>query len=73
MWLTYGQERLGRVGLNLDDPEVVHTIKHAFYAGVASMFELVTRVAPDDVSEEVGVEMLNRLQEELETYSRGAR
>lgn len=73
MWLTYGQERLETAGVSLDDPDVTYTVKHAFYAGVAAMFELMTRVAPDDVSEDVGVEMLNRLQEELESYTRGLR
>jgi hypothetical protein len=73
MWLTYGQERLESVGIDLSDPDVTHTVKHAFYAGAAAMLELMTRVAPDDVSEDVGVEMLNRLHEELETYAKSLR
>jgi hypothetical protein len=75
LWRTYRDGRFRTDGMQGIDPAhqaaVEELAQHAFYAGAASMFELVTRVAPDDVSEDVGVEMLSRLQEELETYARG--
>ena len=71
MWLTYARTRLQSAGVDINSPDVRETVEHAFYAGVAAMFELMQRVAPDDVSEDRGVEMLARLQEELETYTRG--
>lgn len=73
LWLVYGQSRFRETGLTLDDPIVTETLKHAFYAGAASMIELMTRVSPDDISEDQGVEMLQRLHEELETYSKRQR
>jgi hypothetical protein len=45
-------------------------VEHAFYAGCAAMLGLMDRVSPDDVSEDVGVEMLTRLHEELESYTK---
>ena len=71
MWLTYGRERFEKAGIDLTDPAVQGTVEHAFYSGAASMLELMQRVSPDDVSEDQGVEMLTRLHEELDAYSRG--
>jgi hypothetical protein len=71
LWLAYAQ-RFTKAGIELDDPAVA-VMKETFYAGAAAMLELMTRVAPDDVSEDVGVEMLNRLHEELDTYTKGLR
>lgn len=71
MWLTYARERFEREGIDLNDPAVRETVEHSFYAGVASMFELMNRVSPDDVTEDRGVEMLSRLHEELDGYTRG--
>lgn len=77
LWRTYRDGRFRTDGMDDIDPAhraaVEELAQHAFYAGAASMFELVTRVAPDDVSEDVGVEMLNRIHEELDTYARGRR
>lgn len=70
LWLVYGRERLVANGMNLEDDAIKQTVEHAFYAGCASMLELMTRVAPDDVSEDVGVEMLERLHEELDSYTK---
>ena len=68
LWLAYGRNRFK--GEDFDaDPVFAETVKHAFYSGAAAMLELMTRVAPDDVSEDQGVEMLTRLHEELETYA----
>lgn len=73
LWLTYGAEAIVPLGVKLDDPAVVGTVEAAFYAGVAAMFELHMRVSADNVSEEVGVEMLSRLHEELESYTQRRR
>jgi hypothetical protein len=70
LWLVYARERFETHGIDLTRPEVRDTVEHAFYAGCAVLLELMTRVAPDDVSEDVGVEMLTRLHEELESYSK---
>jgi hypothetical protein len=68
LWLLYGGERMTRA--DMDRPEVRATVEHAFYAGCAAMLELLTRVAPEDVSEDVGVEMLTRLHDELTSYGK---
>jgi len=73
MWVTYANERFARVGIDIDDPNVVDTVKHGFYTGAAAMLELMQRVGTDDISEDAGVEMLTRLQEELDTYAQGRR
>jgi hypothetical protein len=70
LWLVYARERFEKHGIDLNDPAFLFVTEHAFYAGVASMLNLMSRVGPDDVSEEQGVEMLTRLHEELESYSR---
>jgi hypothetical protein len=68
LWLAYGRNRFDSE--DFDSDEVFGaTVKHAFYSGAAAMLELMTRVAPDDVSEDQGVEMLTRLQEELHAYA----
>lgn len=71
MWLTYASNRLTPHGIDITDPNVRATLEPAFYAGAASMLELMQRVGPDEISEDQGVEMLQRIHEELETYARG--
>lgn len=74
MWTMFYQEVLVPHGLTFDDPDTspgVEWFRRAFYAGVSSMYELMMRVSPDDVSEDRGVEMLNRLYEELQTFAKG--
>lgn len=71
MWLTYASNRLTPHGIDITDPNVRATLEPAFYAGAASMLELMQRVGPDEISEDQGIEMLQRIHEELETYSRG--
>lgn len=70
LWLVYARERFEKAGMDINDPALGQTVEHSFYAGASSMLELMMRVSPDDVNEEVGVEMLNRIHEELETYSK---
>lgn len=72
MWLVYATERVARAGLSIDDETVRGVIEHAFYAGASSMLDLITRVAPENVTEDQGVEMLTRLHEELESYTKRA-
>jgi len=69
MWLLYVKNRYAGTGVDVTDEAVKAIVEHAFYAGAGSMFELMLRVSPDTVSEDVGVEMLNRLQEELDNYA----
>src|SRR5262245_5794760 len=52
MWRTYARERLTPHGIDIADPAVDGTMRQAFYAGAAAMLELMTRVSPDDVSED---------------------
>jgi hypothetical protein len=74
MWRTFAEEVLARHGIVPGDDEVADQalvwFRRAFYAGAAGMFELVTRVAPDSVSEADGVAMIQRLHDELHTYAR---
>lgn len=67
MWRVYARERLTPHGIDITDPAVDATMRSAFYAGAASMLELMTRVGPDN---DQGVEMLQRLHEELDTYAK---
>lgn len=74
MWRAYADAALAPHGITPDDPEIGEAhelIRHAFYAGAAGMLDLMMRVAPDEVSEERGAEMLQRLSEELTTHARG--
>lgn len=72
LWLVFARERLTPHGIDITDPAVRETMERAFYAGAGSMLELMTRVGPDEISEDAGVEMLTRLHEELEAWgSRG--
>lgn len=73
MWRVYGRERLAPHGIDITDEAVAATLQPAFYAGAAAMLGLMIRVSPDGVTEDQGVEMLQRLHEELDTYSRGLR
>jgi hypothetical protein len=73
MWLTYAGERLTPHGIDIAENAVRHTLEPAFYAGAAAMLELMQRVGPDEITEDQGVEMLQRITEELQAYTnRGA-
>lgn len=67
MWRLYYEVRFQAQEL---PPEGVALMREVFYGGIAAMFELVTRVSNDSVSEDAGVEYLNKLEEELEIYAR---
>jgi hypothetical protein len=74
MWRTYYDEVLVPRGVTVDDPDTaagVEWFRRSFYAGAASMLDLLMRVGPDDVTEDQGVEMLERLREELQTFGKG--
>jgi hypothetical protein len=71
MWLVYAQERyVAGAGFDINDPAIKCTVEHAFYTGCGAMLDLLARVAPEEVSEDAGVEMLVRLHEELESYTK---
>ena len=77
MWDVWRQNRAEVAAVDNLPPELKgfadKMLRDTFYAGVASMFELMQRVGPDDITEDQGVEMLTRLQEELDTYTKGLR
>jgi hypothetical protein len=75
LYLTYGRNRFRNAdeAFNPDDEAVKETIEHAFYAGAGSMLEMMTRVGPDAITEDQGVEMLTRLHEELDAYTKRGR
>ena len=76
MWKAYYEEVLVPRGVTFEDPDTApgaEWFRRSFYAGVSAMLELMMRVSTDDVTEDRGVEMLQRLYEELETYARGLR
>src|SRR5262245_31755422 len=74
MWRAYYDEVLIPRGVVADDPDTaaaVEWFRRAFYSGASAVFELVTRIAPDEISEDAGAAMLQRIYEELETAARG--
>jgi hypothetical protein len=73
LWLVYARERLTPHGIDIDDEAVRGTMERAFYAGAASMLELTMRVSPDEISEEAAMEMLTRIHEELDAYTKRGR
>lgn len=73
LWLVFAREWLTPHGIDINDDAVKATVERAFYAGAASMLELTMRVSPDEVSEEQGIEMLNRIHEELDAYTKRGR
>lgn len=74
MWRTYYDEVLVPRKITTDDPLTAAGVKYfreSFYAGASSMLELMMRASPDDISEDDGAAMLQRLYEELQTYAKG--
>lgn len=72
LWTLYRDTWAARHRLEIDDPEIADVfvaLEDSFYAGAATVWELVTRVAPDAVSEEQGEQMLQRIQDELDAYT----
>jgi len=69
LWLVYARARLTPHGIDIADESVRGTMELAFYAGIAAMYELMMRVSPDDVSEERGMAMLSRLNDELRAHA----
>ncbi len=73
LWLVYARGRLEPHGIDITDDAVKATLERSFYAGAAAMLELTMRVSADEISEEQGIEMLNRIHEELDAYSKRGR
>lgn len=66
-WTTFSRKILDPIHASV----VQRTeMRRAFYAGAASMFELFMQVTPDHVSEDQGVDLLNRLTAELEQFGK---
>ncbi len=65
MWTTFRNEALREIV----NPIQIEETRRGFYAGAASMLELMMRVSPDDVSEDRGVEMLEALHQELRAFA----
>jgi len=74
LWLVYYRNRFERVATPALEPEHVALLKEVFYAGVSSMFQLMT-VASDvgDSEDEIdrGAQRMQRLYEELDAYVKG--
>ena len=64
MWTTFRSEVLREI----TNPIQIEETRRGFYAGAAAMLDLMVRVAPDDVSEDQGVEMLEALHQELRAF-----
>ncbi len=74
LWNLYFTERFEKVADRPFEPEHVELLRGVFYAGCASMFQLVTSLAgPDDEPDDLGAERLERLHEELNIYAKGLR
>ncbi len=72
LWRVYFDNRFAiRVDRPLD-ADMIGILREVFYAGIASMFQLMTKMAGDD-ADELGAERLQRLYEELETYTKNLR
>lgn len=72
LWLVYYRERFeARVSRPLE-PEHVEMLKGVFYAGVSTMFYLMDKMAGAvEEDDDLGASRLQRIYEELETYSKG--
>jgi hypothetical protein len=76
LWRTFYDEVLKPRGIIEGDPDIdpgLALMRQSFYGGAASMMELMMRVSPDDVSEDEGAAMLQRLYEELVIFAKGLR
>lgn len=54
---------------DVTNPVQIEETRRAFYGGAAAMLDLMQRVAPDDVSEDQGVVILQALQDELKAFA----
>ena len=72
LWLVYYRERFeARVSKPLE-PEHIEMLKGVFYAGVSSMFYLMDKMAGESTEDDdIGAGRLQRIYEELETYTKG--
>ena len=74
LWFLWRDAYMATHHLSLDDDDhvfIIEQLEHAFYAGIATTWEIFTRVMPDEVSEEQGEAMLTRLNEELDAWVKG--
>ena len=67
LWKLYEAGIIAKLG---GDQGLTWPFREAFYCGAAAVFELVTRVAPESVSEDEGARMLQRIEDELVTFAR---
>lgn len=76
IWQVYFTNRYAMRSEAPLEPEAVEILKDCFYAGVATMFHLMSKSSEGGDSEaeiEAGAQKLARLQEELETYEKARR
>lgn len=72
LWILYRDTWAARHNLDVDDPEIADVfvaLEGAFYAGASTVWELIFRVAPAEVSEAQGEAMLTRISDELDAYA----
>lgn len=65
MWASYAQLVIPP---GLSPAQIEHT-KFAFYGGASYVLDMLVAISADDVSEQTGVETLERLREELERFA----
>ena len=57
-----------------DEPDMVALLKEVYYAGVASMLQLMNKAAGDaQEDDDIGAARLQRLYEELDTHAKSLR
>jgi len=73
LWLVYYRNRFETPATRPLEPEHIALLQEVFYSGVAAMFDLVYKAGDvGDSAEEIdrGAAKLQRLLEELETYTK---
>jgi hypothetical protein len=75
MWQLFYDEvlgrRLGSAGFSSDEPAsqvLILMMRDAFYAGSASILDLMMKVSADEISEEDGAVMLGHLHDEMKAF-----
>jgi len=68
IWQVYYTEKWKPI-LGDDIPQAEGIMRHVFYTGCAAMLEMMQRVGAENVTLDQGVEILQRLQDELDAYS----
>ena len=76
LWRVYYRTRFELQTTRPFEPEMIALLQEVFYAGVASMFQLMNKASEGGETEadiDAGADKLQRLYEELDTFVKGLR